>query len=139
MEADGVLLELRSVSKTYDSVQSGEHLPILSGVSFQIGQGESVAVVGPSGSGKSTLLNIMGTLDHPTSGQVLLQGKDLSQSTEEELAEVRNHQLGFVFQSHHLLPQCTVLENVLVPTLADRTRRQRAEDEERARTLLGRV
>lgn len=137
MAADRALLELKSVSKRYDSVQSAEQLQILRDVSLQIGRGESVAIVGPSGSGKSTVLNIIGTLDRPTSGEVLLDGKDLTRLDEKELAHVRNHQIGFVFQAHHLLPQCTVLENVLVPTLADSSSRSGAE--ERARKLLQRV
>jgi lipoprotein-releasing system ATP-binding protein len=137
MAAERALLELKSVSKRYDSVQSAEHLEILRDVTLQIGRGESVAIVGPSGSGKSTLLNIIGTLDRPASGEVLLDGKDLSKLDEKGLAQVRNHQIGFVFQAHHLLPQCTVLENVLVPTLADKKGRTGAD--ERARKLLERV
>lgn len=137
MAADRALLELKSVSKRYDSVQSAEHLEILRDITLQIGRGESVAIVGPSGSGKSTLLNIIGTLDRPGSGEVLLDGKDLAKLDEKDLAHVRNHQIGFVFQAHHLLPQCTVLENVLVPTLADKSRQAGAEG--RARKLLQRV
>ncbi len=95
--------------------------------------------MGPSGSGKSTLLNIIGTLDRPTRGQVLLEGQDLALLDESALAAVRNRRIGFIFQAHHLLPQCTVLENVLVPTLvcADAPLRQSAP--ERARRLLERV
>ena len=91
---------------------------VLDGINLELAAAEALAVVGPSGSGKSTLLQIIGTLDHPTSGQVLLDGQDVNQMDELELAAIRNHKLGFVFQSHYLLPQCTVLENVLVPTLA---------------------
>jgi lipoprotein-releasing system ATP-binding protein len=112
-------------------------LQILKDVTLQIARGESVAIVGPSGSGKSTLLNIIGTLDRPTSGEVLLDGNDLAKLDEKQLAHVRNHQIGFVFQAHHLLPQCSVLENVLVPTLADKT--SAADAEQRARGLLKRV
>jgi ABC-type lipoprotein export system ATPase subunit len=137
MAASRALLELNSVSMRYDSVESAEHLQILKNVSLQIARGESVAIVGPSGSGKSTLLNIIGTLDRPTTGEVLLDGKDLAKLDEEELAHVRNHQIGFVFQAHHLLPQCSVLENVLVPTLADKA--STADAEQRARVLLKRV
>jgi len=92
-------------------------LTVLDGVSLEIAPAESVAIVGPSGSGKSTLLQIIGTLDQPTSGQVALNGLDLTGLDEKQLAVVRNQQIGFVFQAHYLLPQCTVLENVLVPTL----------------------
>lgn len=104
---------------------------VLSDVNLELLAGESVSIVGPSGSGKSTLLNIMGGLDRPTEGKVELEGRDLALMKDDELARVRNRSIGFIFQSHHLLPQCTAMENVLVPTLVngdlDRTRaRQRA-------------
>lgn len=134
-----LLLTLRDVSKRFDSVQSAEHLQVLRGISLDIRRGESVAVVGPSGSGKSTLLNIIGTLDRPSAGQVFLDGQDLSQLDDLKLAAVRNRQIGFIFQSHHLLPQCTVLENVLVPTLAHHGGAPPNAAEERARKLLQRV
>ena len=107
------VLEVEHVSKAYPG-----GVTALDDVSLRIAEGELLAIVGPSGSGKSTLLNIMGTLDRPSSGQVLLDGKELSQLDDIQLAAVRNREIGFIFQSHHLLPQCTVLENVLVPTLA---------------------
>src|SRR4026208_39199 len=113
----GPLLQLQNVSKRFDSPESGEHLEVLRNVSLEIPRGSSLAIVGPSGSGKSTLLNIIGTLDRPTSGQVLLEGEDLTGLDEEQLAATRNRRIGFIFQGHHLLPQCTVIENVLVPTL----------------------
>ena len=112
------LLKLVGVSKRYPA-PNGAELAVLDQVSLEIGRGESLAVVGPSGSGKSTLLQIMGTLDHPSEGKVLLEGQELNAMDERQLAAVRNHRLGFVFQAHYLLPQCTVLENVLVPTLAN--------------------
>lgn len=93
-------------------------------------------MVGPSGSGKSTLLNIMGTLDTPSEGTVHLDGENLLAVEAGRLAEIRNRKLGFVFQLHHLLPQCTVLENVLIPTLV---REDRDESHERAQSLLQRV
>lgn len=119
MSTTAPLLKLVGVSKRYEAPGSGPALAILEQISLEVGRGETLAVVGPSGSGKSTLLQIIGTLDRPSSGEVLLDGQDLNQLGELELAAVRNQQLGFVFQSHYLLPQCTVLENVLVPTLAD--------------------
>lgn len=113
------MLELMNVSKSFELPgRSKGAVAVLSDVSFTIGAGESVAIVGPSGSGKSTLLNIIGGLDRATSGTVLHDGKDIGQFDEAALAAMRNTQIGFVFQLHHLLPQCTVLENVLIPTLA---------------------
>lgn len=122
------LLALNRVSKRYESPGSGPGLAVLNEVSLEVAPGESLAIVGPSGSGKSTLLQIIGTLDRPTQGEVLLNGRELSQLDELQLAQVRNRQIGFVFQFHYLLPQCTVLENVLVPTLAFRGRSRRGGD-----------
>ncbi len=112
MSAPAPLIELRNVTKRYDAVS------VLADVSLNVARGESLAIVGPSGSGKSTLLQIIGTLDRATNGEVLLDGKNLAALNDIQLAAVRSQQIGFVFQSHYLLPQCTVLENVLVPTLA---------------------
>lgn len=131
------LLELQAVTKAYPGL-TGE-LPVLSSISLVLDRGESLAIVGPSGCGKTTLLNLMGTLDRPTSGRVLFEGRDLTTLDERELAELRNRHLGFVFQMHHLLPQCTVWENVLVPTLATRNEVLRDGAPERARRLLERV
>jgi len=138
MAAPSVLLKLIEISKRFDAVQSAEHVQVLDRITLEIARAESLAITGPSGSGKSTVLNIIGTLDRPTSGQVLLDGRDLSQLDDLELAAVRNQQIGFVFQSHYLLPQCTVLENVLVPTLASKAA-SRNGAEGRARSLLERV
>ena len=98
-----------------------------------------MAIVGPSGSGKSTLLNIIGTLDSPSKGKVFLENRDLSILDERQIAEVRNFRIGFVFQAHHLLPQCTVLENVMIPTLATPQADWRQIAQERALQLLDRV
>lgn len=114
-----------------------EPLVVLQGVSFTLQPGENLAVQGPSGCGKSTLLYIIGTLDRPTSGRVTLDGHDPFELEERELAAFRNHQIGFVFQDHHLLPQCSVLENALIPTLAAASTSH--EQTERARELLDRV
>lgn len=95
-----------------------EPLRVLRGVSLELGRGQSAAIVGPSGSGKSTLLHIVGTLDSPTSGTVRLEGQDPFSLPPKQLAAFRNHRIGFVFQEHHLLPQLSALENVLVPSLA---------------------
>ncbi len=112
------ILKLAQVSKDFRSPDGETRLRILDGVSLEVARGESVAIVGPSGSGKSTLLHIAGGLDCATGGTVTLAGQDLGALNENALAAVRNQRVGFVFQSHYLLPQCTVLENVLVPTLA---------------------
>jgi lipoprotein-releasing system ATP-binding protein len=115
----------------------GTEVPVLRGVSFTLGEGEALAVTGPSGSGKSTLLHLLGTLDTPDSGSIAIDGVDPSSLAEPELARFRNRTVGFVFQDHHLLPQYTVLENVLLPALAFRDGREGAE--ERGRELLERV
>ena len=133
------LLKLLEVSKRYESATGTESVPVLRDVTLEIRRGESVAIVGPSGSGKSTLLNIMGTLDRPMSGQVLLDARELNQLDDIQLAAVRNREIGFIFQSHHLLPQCTVIENVLVPTLASQNTALRNGAVERAKRLLEKV
>ena len=133
------LLKLASVTRRYDAPGKTEALTVLAGVSLEIARGESLAIVGPSGSGKSTLLQIMGTLDRPTSGSVTLDGRELGALDELQLASVRNRQIGFVFQSHYLLPQCTVMENVLVPTLACADAALRDGAGGRAEWLLERV
>ncbi len=109
-------LELRGVCKTFPA--AGGALDILRGVDLNLRRGEDLAVMGPSGSGKSTLLYIVGGLDRPTAGRVSILGQDPFSLSEAALARFRNSQIGFVFQEHYLLPQCTVLENVLLPRLA---------------------
>jgi lipoprotein-releasing system ATP-binding protein len=128
-------LQVDNLGKNYPT-PSGP-LSVLRGVTFELEAGEALAVMGPSGSGKSTLLHILGTLDRPTSGTVKLDGQDPFLLPEPALADFRNRQIGFVFQDHHLLPQCTVLENVLVPTLAGK--HDRAAADKWARQLLERV
>ena len=131
------LLKLDQVSREFPSAEEGDPLPVLRALSMEVERGESVAVVGPSGCGKSTLLNLIGTLDQPTSGSITFDGRDLGELDDNELAALRNREMGFIFQSHHLLPQCTLMENVLVPTLAQGS--ATATDEDRARRLLQRV
>ena len=131
------LLKLAQVAQSYDS--GAGPVNVLRSVSFELARGQTLAIIGPSGSGKSTLLNIIGTLDRPTGGEVTLAGRDLRKLNEDQLAAVRNRQIGFVFQSHYLLPQCTVLENVLVPTLAEGAVSLRDGATEKATRLLNRV
>src|SRR5271169_2418250 len=131
-----MLLELTGVSKAYASPDGGPPVAILNEVNLHLAAGEPLAIIGPSGSGKSTLLNIMGALDHPSAGQVRLDGRELGSLNEIEMAAVRNRNIGFVFQLHHLLPQCTVLENVLVPTLTEPAELNTAATLERAEQLL---
>jgi ABC-type lipoprotein export system ATPase subunit len=133
------LLKLNNVSKSYLTAGGSEELRILHGINLALNRGESLAILGPSGSGKSTLLNIIGTLDRPTSGEVIFDGEDVGRLDDIALARVRNAKIGFIFQAHHLLPQCTVLENVLVPTLASVDKGLRGSAPDRARKLLDRV
>ncbi|HOZ80696.1 MAG TPA: ABC transporter ATP-binding protein [Candidatus Woesebacteria bacterium] len=110
-----VVLELQNIVKTYRSGNTSFNA--LNGVDLKIYQGEFVSITGPSGSGKSTLMHIIGLLDSPTSGQVLLEGRDISRLKEHEMAQIRNVTLGFVFQQFNLLPKTSALENVLLPLL----------------------
>ena len=128
------MLKVESIHKRFPT-RAGE-LTVLRNVSLSLDAGRSAVVLGPSGSGKSTLLNILGTLEPPTAGRVVLDDCDPYALPERKLARFRNRQVGFIFQDHHLLPQCSVLENVILPTLADSA----AEDAHaRARQLLERV
>ena len=129
---DGLMAE--NLTKDYPT-RSGS-LSVLGGVSLSLAAGESAAIVGPSGCGKSTLLNILGTLETPGGGRMTLDGVDPFALPEPELANFRNQRIGFVFQDHHLLSHCSVLENVLVPTLVDA---RGPASIERARKLLDRV
>ncbi len=128
---------LRVTNLTREYPTRAEPLHILRGISLSLARGDALAVTGPSGSGKSTLLHIVGALDRPTAGEVLINGRNPFTLPEPELAAFRNREIGFVFQEHYLLPQCSVLENVLVPTLV--APGAGAVVVERARMLLGRV
>jgi lipoprotein-releasing system ATP-binding protein len=132
------MLIAKNIVKSY-ATPRGE-LPILSDVSLTLERGDAVAIMGPSGSGKSTLLYIMGALEPPTAGSITLDGQDPFALGERAQAGFRNRHIGFVFQDHSLLPQCSVLENVLAPTLAAPARENSArDDEQRARQILGQV
>lgn len=111
------MFEIKSLTKSFQS-GSGERRVILDALDLTVQEGESVAIVGPSGSGKTTLLNMLGALDQPDSGDVLLDGESVYSKNERELATFRNQSIGFVFQLHHLLPQFNLLENVLLPAIA---------------------
>jgi lipoprotein-releasing system ATP-binding protein len=128
-------LIVEHLGKQYPS--RSESLTVLQDITFKLSPGQSLAIMGPSGSGKSTLLHILGTLDTPTRGQVTLNNVQPFTLSERELALFRNRRIGFVFQDHHLLPQCNVLENVLIPTLV--SDRPAVDNERRARELLERV
>ena len=135
MADERIILELDGVARRYESVGGGDGRIVLRDVSLRVLAGEAVSIVGSSGSGKSTLLNLIGALDRPTAGTVLMEGRDLGQCSDAELAAIRASQIGLVFQQHHLLPQCTVWENVLVPTLA----RPGGADGEQAQALADRL
>ena len=127
------LVNVQNVTKAFE--HEGRSLQVLQGIDLEIGSGEMVTIVGPSGAGKSTLLHLIGTLDLPSSGRILYEGQDVTQLGSSELAEFRNRSIGFVFQFHHLLPEFTALENVMMPGLIQGRRRL----EDRARQLLDEV
>lgn len=130
-------LQVNHLNKDYRT-RSGP-LPVLRDIGLELKPGEALAVMGPSGSGKSTLLHILGTLDRPTAGSVTLSGTDPFALAEKKLADFRNRHIGFIFQDHHLLPQCSVLENVLIPTLVGERNDRSNGAEAWARQLLDRV
>jgi lipoprotein-releasing system ATP-binding protein len=127
-------LVVSNVAKSYPT--RDEPLVVLRDISVELSIGENVAILGPSGSGKSTLLHIIGTLDTPTSGEVTLRDQDPFQLNEPQLAKFRNENIGFIFQDHHLLPQLSVLENVLIPTIASGAS---SDATARAKDLIDRV
>jgi len=129
------MLELIDVNKSYSA--QPEDVQVLSGINLRVEPAQTISIVGPSGSGKTTLLNLIGGLDRPTSGKILLNQKNLGSLMTGELARIRNSRIGFIFQLHYLLPQCTVLENVLLPTLAMRKSQiEKDSDRRRATELL---
>ena len=131
------MIEVTGLSKVYET--PGEALRVLDGLELEVAAGEAVAIVGPSGSGKTTLLNLLGALDRPSGGSIRIAGQDIGGLAAAAAARFRNRSLGFVFQQHHLLPQLSVLENVLVPRLAGEWEETAATSAERARELLGKV
>ena len=129
------MIHVENITRTYD--MHGAEVRALDGVSLDIAQGEFVAIMGPSGSGKSTLLNVLGCLDKPDAGSYVLDGQEVSGLDDEAISTVRNRKIGFIFQSFHLLPRLTVLENVLLPLRF--TREPKPDVTARAKELLARV
>lgn len=134
-----MIAALEQINKTYFNTESRLSREVLKGVSLKLNTGDVLSIVGPSGSGKSTLLNILGTLDLPTSGSVQFNGKEINNYNPDQLAAIRNNEIGFVFQSHHLLPQLNLIENVLLPTLALKQKSDRNAAFDRAIQLLEKV
>ncbi|MFM1748104.1 MAG: transporter [Verrucomicrobiota bacterium] len=131
------MIEASRVSKSYESPAGT--VSVLRDLDLRVGPGESAAIVGPSGSGKTTLLNLLGALDRPSSGSIRIGGEELGDLDAAAAARFRNRTIGFVFQLHYLLPQCTVLENVLVPRLAGGWTEPEADTRARAESLLAQV
>jgi lipoprotein-releasing system ATP-binding protein len=131
-----MLLSAKNIYRRFETGKD-KYLPVLKGVSLEIHGGEIVAIVGPSGAGKSTLLHILGMIDRPDEGEVLLEGKRVFEVKDDELAAIRNKEIGFIFQFHHLLPEFTALENVAIPALIGG--RRLTDASERAAALLADV
>jgi lipoprotein-releasing system ATP-binding protein len=134
-----VIAELQNISRHFEQPGSGIRNMILDHISLKIGENESIAIVGPSGSGKSTLLNLLGTLDSPSSGKIILNGTDTGEMDEKKMADIRSRFIGHVFQLHYLLPQLTLLENVLLPLMARKDKPDSKELHKRAFHLIERV
>ena len=125
-----MFLKLENITKGYGTSKSANYQLVLNNILLEVQEGESIAIIGPSGSGKTTLLNLIGSLDKPDKGRILFKGIDITGLSNDKMVRFRNKEIGFVFQMHHLLPQCTLLENVLLPTLPDKydkDAKQRAE------------
>lgn len=133
--SNAIVLDCQQITKHFQDVHNAIH--VLSGVDLRLHQGEQIAIVGRSGSGKSTLLQILGGLDFPSSGSIFLQKQNLAEISERQLENLRNHQLGFVYQSHHLLGEFSALENVAMPMLISGNSVNEAK--QRASTLLAKV
>ncbi len=112
-----MILELKHIFKSYGNPQQSNFRKVIEDLNLEVYANQKIAIAGPSGSGKTTLLNLIGTLDQPDAGEIIFKGMNITGYSQKELAYFRNQELGFVFQMHHLLPQCTVWENVLLPTL----------------------
>lgn len=130
-----MLLQLKNISKSYKQAETGKQV-VLDDISLSVDSSETLSIVGPSGIGKSTLLNIIGGLDKPDSGEVMLNGKNLAKMSDLELSAIRNKEIGFVFQTHYLLPQFNVMENILIPTMASGRKKDKKLLNERMLHLL---
>ncbi|RKD94549.1 ABC transporter ATP-binding protein [Marinifilum flexuosum] len=128
-------IELKQISKYYQ-VSGKEKRMVLDDLSLKIESGDSIAIVGPSGSGKSTLLNLISSLDHANSGVIFHGEREIGKLAEDKIAQFRNRNLGFIFQSHHLLPQLSLIENVLVPLIPEKDKKLKVEAEQRAQELI---
>ncbi len=124
-----MLLHLQNVTKGYGQPGTHSYRPVLNDLNLEVRKGEKIAIVGPSGTGKTTLLNLVGTLDQPEQGKIFFDGKDITGYSKTELAAFRNQHLGFIFQSHHLMPQLTLKENVLLPLLPQGKQNSKNETE----------
>lgn len=133
------IAELREITKDYLQPAMGTATRVLDNISLVVGKGDTIAVTGPSGSGKTTLLNILGTLDQPTFGKVFLEGRSVGEMDEKQVAIIRNRFTGFIFQQHLLLPQLTVMENVLLPVIPVNDKLFKEEARERALLLVEKV
>ena len=133
------MIEISNLSKSFPSPSGEETVHVFKSVDLAVEEGSSVAIVGPSGSGKSTLLNVIGLLDKPSEGRIVVDQKDLARLSEVEVSKYRNQTVGFVFQAHHLLPSCTVLENVMLPGLAGFNEKASGQLKDRANQLLEEV
>ena len=134
-----ILAELHNISKYYEQPGTSNRNFVLDQISLSIRENETIAIIGPSGSGKSTLLNLLGTLDRPSSGKIILNGMDTGKMNDNQVADIRSHFIGYVFQLHYLLPQLTLLENVLLPLLARQDNPDRLAIHQRALQLIERV
>lgn len=133
------MLQLKNISKSFGTPNETNFRQVLSDLSFHLAEGESAAILGPSGSGKTTLLNIIGTLDFPDIGEIRFKNEDVRAFSSSALDRFRNLEIGFVFQFHHLLPQCTLLENILLPAMLLKDKAEKKKRQSRAEELLKRV
>ena len=134
-----MIVELKDIFKSYSEGEDNPRRDILDSFNLSINFDESISIVGPSGCGKTTLLNILGTLDKPDSGEVVFNGELVTNMNDDQLSKLRAEKIGFIFQSHHLLPQISVIENVILPTLAVNSKRNNTIIFDEAETLLSKV